>query len=239
MNETIITRIQKLLRLAGSDNIAEATLAGQKAQELMTKHKISSGEIASQSEEDSIDMDKGQFHPQYYEKWDGILVLGLAKINNVWATRERNSLTLYGTQLDRELVEYLYTYFSREIRKMAKKEFFNLQLSTLLEESWERDTSQPSFANWKLHFGLGASRAILSGMRAAKEAVVAACNSNALVVLDRKLARYLQDQGISGRGVPLRVRGLNDIANSAGQAAGQQMHATVGVNAATPAKALR
>ena len=79
--DSIITKIQKLLALATSTNEHEASLAMEKAQELLTKHTLSMAEVEPVGEGSPVGIQDVSVHTRATNKWLYLLSEGIARTN--------------------------------------------------------------------------------------------------------------------------------------------------------------
>jgi hypothetical protein len=79
--DSIITRIQKLLALSTSGNEHEASLAMEKAQELLTKHNLSMAEVEPLEEAPPVTKSYVSVHTRATNAWLYMLAKGIARTN--------------------------------------------------------------------------------------------------------------------------------------------------------------
>ncbi len=136
--EHIRSKIEKLLRLAMSDNPHEAALAAERATELMQKYAISTDELNGNGiVTKSFDLDYARI-----PVWIRELYSGLSSINGcymVWrdghrdsrgkALRKQAQITLTGRESDVDNTEFYLHVFIREIEKRSKA--YSMQLGNI------------------------------------------------------------------------------------------------------------
>jgi len=124
--EKIIEKIAKLLRLAESDNINEATTAAAQAQRLMDRHKIDAhsrleDEVAP-LEEDIIDCDDALDYLRKRVAWKTHLSAVIADANQCYPYTRRASICLVGRPTDIQAVRYMYAYLVREVERLCDRD---------------------------------------------------------------------------------------------------------------------
>lgn len=131
--DKVIDRIQKLRRLSESTNVNEAATAAAEAQRLMTAHRISEAQLASETgaeDETVTDVDvlaaTGCKTPQ---SWLVTLASGIAEANGCGitiqsSTRRWNThggINMYGRQRDLDAAKYLFFAMHNEINRLADR----------------------------------------------------------------------------------------------------------------------
>lgn len=135
--DKILDRVKKLLKLSESPNLNEAEAAAAKAQELLTKYKLSmfevenfndqeQEEILNLTDDDSLDSFKNNI-----ALWKTTLAVAIAKANNcrIYTLRikteediDKAKLALVGTVSNTQIVKCLYHYIVNEIERLAKRD---------------------------------------------------------------------------------------------------------------------
>lgn len=127
--DQVIDKVQKLLRLAESDNEHEAQLAADRAAELMHKYKIQIAMLGIA--EDGIRIDKIELWDKMSVDWHGYLAAGVADVNDcgVWV-QNRRCLMICGTDASTQVCNYMFHYLLRTIRKLSRmyiREFYGAE----------------------------------------------------------------------------------------------------------------
>ncbi len=160
MAENILEKIRRLLALATSSNVNEASVAAAKAQELMMRHRISQIEVEtaddSRDDDDQI-VDSEVMSTRSTIPWRQGLIAGLAKANGCETYVQRRTSGMHyrivGQTSQTQVVSYMYAYLSREVDRLASHR-------SSMGRSWLRD------------FRLGAVTAIISRVNEANQRVV-------------------------------------------------------------------
>lgn len=129
----ILSKVQKLLRLATSSNANESALAAAKAQELIDKHQLAAALLALDSAEPTKGLDDEPIvdfeqagAPLYASKkldrWRGGLASVIARQNGCRIYFSGSDIALVGRPSDAETVRYLYGYLSREVERLATEQ---------------------------------------------------------------------------------------------------------------------
>ncbi len=128
----IIEKIKRLLALAESDNENEAKLAMEKANELLLKYNLSSSQVESSSDVQSITMDgEFQFAPMEYKFILSILekhffvkpVYDRTDTGRFTSAGHRiimQNLMFIGTQVNIEIAIYVHSYLMVNFRSLWK-----------------------------------------------------------------------------------------------------------------------
>lgn len=134
MDEALLEKIRKLLRLAQSDNPHEAALAAGRAQALMERHQIESVDLNVEAipevgrHEDVLDFKGGKLYAWRIELADTLARAHRCRIIiqsrfSHWADENKvytKSMTLVGSRNDAAAVGYLHTYCSTELERLVK-----------------------------------------------------------------------------------------------------------------------
>ncbi len=133
MENEIMRKVAKLLRLAQSDNANEAAQAAARAQELIDRYKLGAVDMDFDLKESAGDMPEEpvqEYEDPLYagqgrkaETWRGRLALTLAQANQcVVHYRWRNGkkdLAIIGRPSDAMTVRYLFAYLANEVERLA------------------------------------------------------------------------------------------------------------------------
>lgn len=141
MQERVIDRIRKLLRLSESANVHEAANAAERAQHLLEKHRIDRAVIeldgSSTSDPEAIIDDEN--HPLERSgrlaNWKVSLTDAICKVNaathyigiethyNFGSARSRSvrTICLVGRPSDLAIVRFLYSHFHNEIERLCRQ----------------------------------------------------------------------------------------------------------------------
>lgn len=129
MNYTeAIEKAVKLLRLSKSSNPNEAALAMSKAQEIMERFKIDAASLELDKPTQSADEPIKNFCDDPLDsakggRWKGCLAVMLARQNQCKAYRHQGShLALVGRPTDVQTVRYFYSWLTKEIDSLTRKE---------------------------------------------------------------------------------------------------------------------
>lgn len=130
MNDTIIDKVRKLLRLATSSNANEAALAAARAQEMIDKHHLEQAMLSLDSAEPVRGLDDEpilDFYregapldtPKQLDRWRVWLAGALAQYNASRIYLSGRNISIVGRPSDVETVRYIYTHLSREVERLA------------------------------------------------------------------------------------------------------------------------
>lgn len=127
--ETIISKVQKLLRLSTSSNANEAALAASKAQELIDRHNLSATLLALEQAEpiDTLDEPIEDFYQKgapldsqkTAQTWRARLALVVSELNGCRCYLAGGDIALVGRPTDAETVRYVYGYLTREVERLT------------------------------------------------------------------------------------------------------------------------
>lgn len=188
---SVIEKVQKLLRLAQSDNAHEAALAMARAQELIDRHQLdqalletSASESAAVPDEEIVnfaaweDALDGARDSQKVATWRWRIAYSLSKHNAVGAYVCGGRIHLVGRPSDVGAVRYLFAYCLRETERLVAKQ------------------GKGHGRTWLNNYRLGVADGIGDALRAQREAfkksVIAearAMGGAAIVKVDAALAR--------------------------------------------------
>lgn len=212
--EEITEKIKKLLKLAESTNIHEASLAAARAQELMDRYEIelsTLNPVAPASE--PIEQHSDFFVSGRIEHWRGMLLNSLCDANTckVWKKRfkyENTLLMVAGTKTNVQTVRYMFNALTRVVEQLAFQ---------------QRGNGKSFIASFKV----GATTAICRKIQESKEATRKAMYQEAstqgtqalmridgamLVIKEREkeLQKYLDDVGLNiGKSKHVKIRNGN------------------------------
>jgi len=127
MSNSIIDRIQKLLRLAGNAGSEhEASLAAERAADLMKRHEIDTAEISLDAQEPRIaePINKAYQVTDTRKKvaWHMRVINGVARSYGARAYWTRGSVMLFGRLSAIQAVSYTAQYLMREIESITDNE---------------------------------------------------------------------------------------------------------------------
>jgi len=133
-NASIITKVQKLLALAKSDNAHEAANAARMANDLLDKHRLSMADVESADS----DADPMSVWPQVVYstlrivEWKMYMCCtiagfyGCAAVSSISKQngRRRTSVVIVGRRSDCEIAAYMIDYLTRECERLCKLEAY-------------------------------------------------------------------------------------------------------------------
>lgn len=225
-HEAALRKAKSLLRLARSDNPAEAAAAMAKAQEFIDRHRLSIA--ASQldeaapveSDEPIQDFSHDPIFPgtQTLDRWKGMIALRIAKQNQCFAYSNGGQIILVGRPSDVQTARYFITYLTQEIERLANKHC--------------RGTSRTYWNN----FRIGAAETVCERLKQQRgetlakmreEAAMIGARANALVLVNQSLAlieqRTQAAEDFARAGTELKKRtGSGGRYNSAAREAGRR-----------------
>ena len=185
--EQVIAKIQKLLRLAESDNVNEAALAAAHAQRLMDEHRIEQAalenEVDREDDEEVEDFaDKGAHLDEAdhsVSAWRGWLAMAVSASQQCIIYKQivngRTRFQIIGRPSDVDATRYMYGYLKREIERLC-----------------QRDGKGCGMV-WRNQYRAGAVDTLRERLKEQSEATVVQVKEQfgdrALVVLDRVAAR--------------------------------------------------
>lgn len=159
-HQEALDRVQKLLRLAKSDNPHEAANAAAMAQKIIDRHKL---DVASLEDTATVEPVRDETLDSKTSSWLIRLAGTLAALNNVqhyyrprrketaWRVGAEGSIQLIGRASDVQTVRYLYQWLSKEIDRLC-----------------DRD-GQGEGKTWRNNFRLGAVESVGRRLREEKE----------------------------------------------------------------------
>ncbi|GHO45165.1 DUF2786 domain-containing protein [Ktedonospora formicarum] len=217
--EKIITKIRNLLALKASSNEHEAALAAEKATELLLKYNVSLDEVMQK---------KSEYSWQEREKfanttWKLALYTAIGKANLcrvIYDTKKRIAHVV-GRKHNIEVVEYLYTYLTRTIDRLA-------------DEAWteyheQYPYSRVTIRKFKAGFRLGATSEVIKRLERVEEEADKDCKA-LILVNSQALATEVQKRfGGSTRENYMRVSS-SYTAYQRGRAAGASIAINPGVS---------
>jgi hypothetical protein len=194
MDEKIIDKVKKLLRLGKSTNQNEAALAAAMAAELMAKHNLAIESIDLGTNE-QVQVDAVVINSDTRKVyWRTILINGCAKsqgarcfVNSTrkWTstgrmtTPEKTETIVVGTKSQTSAVKYLFEMLSKEIVRLAKKEWKLFERNN----SWRDDLNA---RRWKHAFRIGCASTITHRLIEMFETVKQTSNETALVYVGKQ-----------------------------------------------------
>lgn len=127
IDPNIIKKIHDLMRLSSSANENEAAAAFAKAQELLTKHRISMVEIEDAVSKENAPSITGTVIDQGKRiiTWKTNLLHVICKLNGcfdyTWHTHEKAGVNINGFENDVEIVKYMYDSIVQQIEFLATR----------------------------------------------------------------------------------------------------------------------
>jgi len=235
--DPILSRIQKLLALATSDNVHESAQAAAAAQRLMLQHGIDSADLAPPSVQE-ITFD----HDLANDTWFQILAKHVGescfcrtygKTVHVPGRINRRTVTvMLGRANDVAVASVLLAWLAGEVNRLADKD-------------WVREERGGSYGygkpvhgkTWKNSFRQGAVKTLGERLQTSRKTDVAAQSSTALVKLEtyataakEAITKHLGEQGVKLRSSATRTNVDRD-----GYGAGVVAGAGINLNAPTRA----
>jgi len=236
VTDPILSRIQKLLALATSDNVHESAQAAAAAQRLMLQHGIDSADLAPPSVQE-ITLD----HDLANDTWFQILAKHVGescfcrtygKTVHVLGRINRRTVTvMLGRANDIAVASVLLAWLAGEVNRLADKD-------------WAQVPEQDGYGNqrahgktWKNSFRQGAVKTLGERLQTSRKTDVAAQTSTALVKLEtyataakEAITKHLGEQGVKLRSSATRTNVDRD-----GYGAGVVAGAGINLNAPTRA----
>lgn len=231
--EKILSRIQKLLALATSNNEAEAALAASKAQTLLVEYNISEEELNGYSNEKSekvVEIRTKGKNNQNRSNWFITLAHTLALPNLCkLLTSGSGGLIWIGKPTNIEVAQYLFDTLSRDLLRIADMQFAIYKYTNEYNgEAWKTIHGK----TWKNNFYFGAIQTIGERLRAnLRQLEYDHSNLNALVVQnDVELKEYMRNHypRLTSNRQNLNI---NRAAYEAGKATGRSISFGRGVGA--------
>lgn len=233
MTDPILSRIQKLLALATSDNVHESAQAAAAAQRLMLQHGIDSADLAPPSVQE-ITLD----HDLANDTWFQILAKHVGEScfcrtygKTVYVpgrTNRRTVTVMLGRSNDVAVANVLLAWLAGEVNRLADK-------------GWQIESYHKHGVvhgkTWKNSFRQGAVKTLGERLQTSRKTDVAAQSSTALVKLEtyataakEAITKHLGEQGVKLRSSATRNRVDRD-----GYGAGVVAGAGINLNAPTRA----
>jgi len=119
-HEEALERVQKLLRLAKSDNANEAAVAAAMAQRLIDLHKFDTAALTGDEKapEEAISNEHEPIDTRY-STWKDRLLVQLGRLNGTKSYRAGKTLKLIGRKSDVQTVRYLYQWLTNEVERLT------------------------------------------------------------------------------------------------------------------------
>lgn len=214
--EEVLTKIKKLLALATSDNVNEATLAMSKAQDLMNAYQIEISELEASGEEDfekPEHFDDPIFTEHNPRDWKVKVLMNFAYHNGCFLYLNKvyrgKTYRLIGRPSDVSYVKYMATYAILEFTKISK-----------IECNY-RDQQ------YKISWFEGAVAGLIAQLREKAEARKTQMSSTALVKYDNRLneaKKMFNDMFGGGKSAPFKQRNHNHKAYNDGFNTGKNLN---------------
>lgn len=224
MEDKILDKVRKLLKLSESSNANEAAAAAAKAQQLIDEYNLSAALLAVETDQpednEPIDIeDKPLYQQKQLRTWIYALAEAIANCNSCQIYHAKGAIELVGRKSDAEKVRYLFGYLVHETERLCDRDGLGCGRT------------------WRNNYRLGVVDTIKSKLKEqhrafkdqAREQV--SSDSLALVKVDKALARIeAKDASVadwSRRNLRLgssfsHCRG-NQFARQAGRLAGQSI----------------
>ncbi len=237
----VLDRIKKLLALAQSSNVNEASNAAAAASKLMAEHQIAEAMLAATPEaanatQEPIGTDvlHSSGGKRKLARWAAALAVCVCEVNGCKCYVTGAELRVIGKSSDAQTARYLFAYLVREVDRLCDAE--------------ARSRGNPG-RTWCNNFRIGAMQTINSRLRegvaqarrtARQEAVAGDTlgTGAALVRVDHALARMDAHKAAIeafGKRLGLRARAVSRSAyDSSGREAGRRAGATVSLTGGRP-----
>lgn len=231
--DPILSRIQKLLALATSDNVHESAQAAAAAQRLMLQHGIDSADLAPPSVQEII-LD----HDLANDTWFQILAKHVGescfcrtygKTVHVPGRINRRTVTvMLGRANDVAVASALLAWLAGEVNRLADKDW---------EIEGQRAPGRVHGKTWKNSFRQGAVKTLGERLQTSRKTDVAAQTSTALVKLETyaTAAKEAITKHLGEQGVKLRSSATKNRVDRDGYGAGVVAGAGINLNAPTRA----
>ena len=124
--DSLMRRIEKLMRLAESPNEHEAAAAAAKAQELLIENKLSMSDVERRSQDQANPLTETEYKIESKERWRHDLASNIASAyfcSTVhWSGRTAGShrVAFLGRKADIEIAWFMYGYLAEKIETLAK-----------------------------------------------------------------------------------------------------------------------
>lgn len=126
-DNSIVEKIQKLLRLAQSSNPNEAALAAAKAQELMVKYAVEEADLAQRqgNKAEPIEVERFNLGYKRIPLWLPILAQAISKsfFCRMFYYKYCGDIAIVGRKTDREIMRATFDYLRYELERMCEKDF--------------------------------------------------------------------------------------------------------------------
>jgi len=132
MENKIIDKINKLLKLSQSSNIEEAMSAYDKAHSLLKEYNLKIEDIKEKPEIEGIELSSGKKNEC---KWKTILLNGIAKSNYcalMISKQYETKYKIYGREYNVESTKVMFDYLCEAIERLTKQESKRIKNNDLL-----------------------------------------------------------------------------------------------------------
>jgi len=132
MENKIIDKINKLLKLSQSSNIEEAMSAYDKAHSLLKEYNLKIEDIKEKPETEGIELSSGKKNEC---KWKTILLNGIAKSNYcalMISKQYETKYKIYGREYNVESTKVMFDYLCEAIERLTKQESKRIKNNDLL-----------------------------------------------------------------------------------------------------------
>jgi len=234
--DTLVSKVHKLLRLSTSSNANEAALAAAKAQELIDKHNLSATLLALEQAQpvDTLDEPIQDFSAagapldsqKTAQTWRSRLAVVVSRLNGCRVYTSGGDIALVGRPTDAETVRYLYGYLTREIERLTNEQGRGMGTS------------------WRNNFRLGAVQGVTVKLYESRQAFertvraeAEATSTMALMRVDNALARIDKHGATTEQWVEKNLKLYKQSAqrvnhDSRAREAGRRAGQSINVNAA-------
>lgn len=219
MKSEIIDRIRKLLALATSDNEAEASLAAQKAQELLVKHNLSMSQVEAKPDDyvkEEIEEGKRRSKETLYinrilSRFYFVDIVSSAKPRMKGETRRDKVTIMLGKPHNIEIAKYVSLFLHRA--------FKDLWLD------YRKRTNAPLTSKDRFWFGLytGLTEQLKQNQIKVEQQV------GLIVVPDAGLTKYVKQVFPRLGTESLTIRGRDSSAQQAGHEQGKNLKISMGI----------
>lgn len=212
--KSIIEKIKKLLSLANSDNEHEAQIASERAQALLLKHNISQATVERAQAEfvgEKFDFKRKPVEMKFIHS-----ILGQFFFIEIVYSRHKGHYQFFGTEENVQTALYVEGFLNHAFKRLYKAE--------AKRRGW-------SHGKHKNAFFLGVYKGLCEKLEAQKQKVVPK-NSDAekaLMVIDKQLTRFVQNQFSNLRSKSNRRINANPDAVAAGREQGRNLNIARGL----------
>jgi hypothetical protein len=228
-SEVILSRVQKLLALATSNNVNESAAAAAKAQELLLKYNLSVEQVAGYTVDkaEPIIEQQQMFANSNIVEWKASLAFIVARNNLCRGFIQGNKFVWVGKDTNIQVARYLTDTLIADLERLAR-DYWN---GILLLRQANLATGEAAYVHgrtWKSSFYRGAIDEIKVRLAESKRVLTTDSNMFALVVReDDALAEYLRKYNLRSRGTT--SSSTNYSGYSSGREAGRSVSFKTGL----------